>query len=394
MRMLLFSTSSRAFRAGGMEVVFHALATALRNRGHEVAEVHHEAVSHREQVPKGEVWGVPLDMIRTRRKLPTPASLWKSAASLLRMARCLSAVKPEVVNVHFVNAFSVYLAVLKGGSGYRLVLSTHGSDLLRPANAVDRALLPFLLRRADAVTVISDALYEVAASYGPEVEAKTVKIPNGVDFDFWTRQRASLSSDGVPTIVSVGRLEKVKGSDVLMRAFAEVAQRVPNARLVMIGDGSLRPELERIAAEHGIVDRVELTGAMDRMAVRDRLHRAHVFAMPSRSEGFGLAALEGMAAGLPVVGSAVGGLPELTGEGGLLVPPEQPDALADALVSVLTDESLHQRTAAAAVQRAEVFSWERSVDAYEAVLEAGSPLIPQPPGTKRRTTSVQHAVSD
>lgn len=394
MRIVLFSTSPRAFVTGGMEVVFRALASALRDRGHEVVEVHHDAVPHRERVPNGEVWGVPLDMIRTRRKLPTPVSLWKSAASFLRMARCLSAVRPEVVNIHFVNAFSVYLAVLKGGFGYRLVVSTHGSDLLRPANAVDRALLPLLLRRSDAVTVISDALYEAAASYGPAVEAKTVKIPNGVDFDFWARQGTSLFSDDVPTVISVGRLEKVKGSDVLMRAFAEVARRVANARLVMIGDGALRPELERIAAEHGITDSVELMGAMDRTAVRDQLHRAHVFAMPSRSEGFGLAALEGMAAGLPVVGSAVGGLPELTGEGGVLVPPEQPDALAEALVSVLTDEGLRRRTATAAVQRAEVFSWERSVDAYEAVLGAGFSFTPPLPGAIRQPASAQHAISD
>src|SRR5690625_13469 len=182
-------------------------------------------------------------------------------------------------------------------------------------------------------------------------------------------------------------LEKVKGSDVLMRAFAEVTRRVPDARLVLIGDGSLQPELERIAAEHGITDSVELMGAMDRTAVRDHLHRAHVCAMPSRSEGFGLAALEGMAAGLPVVGSAVGGLPELTGEGGVLVPPEQPDALAETLTSMLMDEGFRRRTAVAATVRAEKFSWDHAVDAYETVLGGGFPSVPRSPTAKRRTPS-------
>src|SRR5690625_6037750 len=86
-------------------------------------------------------------------------------------------------------------------------------------------------------------------------------------------------------------LEKVKGSDVLMRAFAEVTRRVPDARLVLIGDGSLQPELERIAAEQGITASVGLMGAMDRTGVRGQLHRVLVFALASSTLGFGLCVL-------------------------------------------------------------------------------------------------------
>ena len=92
--------------------------------------------------------------------------------------------------------------------------------------------------------------------------------------------------------------------------------------------------------------------------------------MPSRNEAFGLAALEGMAAGLPVVASETGGLPELVGEAGVLVPPDNPLALANALIGVLTDDVLRQRMADAAVRRAELFSWKRSAVAYKAVLTA------------------------
>ena len=367
----MFTTSPRAFRAGGMEVVYRSLVASLRARGHEVDDAYLEALAYREGGPGGTAWGLPLCLPRTWRKIPTPWSLLQSVGSLASVARMLAAARPDVVYVHFIEAHATYFVLLQKVFGYRLVLSARGSDLLRTASVLDRIVLPRLLRRADAVVVASDAVSDKAASFGPDVAAKVVKIPNGVDVGFWGHPDREGPPTGTHTVVSVGRLEKVKGPDVLLRAFAEVARRIPDARLVVIGDGSMRPELERITEEQGIMEYVEFTGAMDRTAVRGRLHRADVFAMPSRSEGFGLAALEGMAAGLPVVGSAVGGLPELTGEGGVLVPPEQPAALAEALIAMMTDADLRQRTSAAAVQRAGVFSWEKAVDAYEAVLQAG-----------------------
>jgi glycosyltransferase involved in cell wall biosynthesis len=363
----MFMISPRGFRSGGMEVIYHGLAASLRERGHTVDDAFLGSTFVHEQGAQGDTWELPLHTPRTRWRLPTPLSVLQSVASLVRTARTLRRARPDVVYVHFIETHAVYFVLLRRLFGYRLVLSARGSDLLRTANALDRAVLPHLLRRADALVVASDAVHQRARQLCASLEGRIVKIPNGVDLSFW-RRTSPAGDKGVLRVVSVGRLESVKGPDVLVRAFIELAPLVPNAHLTLVGEGSLRPELQEAVTEAGLAERIVFTGPLGHEDIRSRLHGADILAMPSRSEGFGLSALEGMAAGLPVVGSAVGGLPELVGEGGVLVPPEETAALRDALLRVLQDDAYRRNLADAALQRACLYDWPRAVDAYEAIL--------------------------
>jgi glycosyltransferase involved in cell wall biosynthesis len=145
--------------------------------------------------------------------------------------------------------------------------------------------------------------------------------------------------DGRPTIGTVGRLEPQKGFDVLLHSLREI----PDAQVVVVGDGSERPRLEKLAAEVGVESRVRWEGWSNEP--RRLLTSFDVFALPSRFEGFPLAVLEAQLAGLPVVASDVGSVGEavIPGRTGLLVPPDDPSSLAAALQQLLDDGDVRHR---------------------------------------------------
>jgi len=161
--------------------------------------------------------------------------------------------------------------------------------------------------------------------------------------------RAALSGAGRPILLTVARLDSQKGHDVLLRAIAQV----PDAQLVLAGDGPERAALESQASALGLGDRVRFLG--HRTDVSQLLAASDVFVLPSLYEGSSLAVLEAMAAMRPVVSTAIGGTDELIlhGESGLLVPPANPDALALALREVLASPQLRTRFAASARLRVE-----------------------------------------
>jgi len=190
-----------------------------------------------------------------------------------------------------------------------------------------------------------------------------VVIPNGLDHSLFV---AAARRACPRTIVTVANLRPEKGHDVLIDAAAEIVRRVPDARFVLIGDGPMRERLRAHAADRGVGHAVTFAGHCDNVAAR--LAEADVFVLPSRSEAFPNAVLEAMAAGLPIVASGVGGILELIDPGrtGVLVPPDDSRALADALSTVISDPVSAARLGDAA--RAEAgsrYSFGRMVDAFE-----------------------------
>ncbi len=276
------------------------------------------------------------------------------APSLVRLTRGLVKVRPDVVNVHFITSEALYFARLQRLFGYRLVLSAHGSDLLLPQMSWQGAL-PELLRRADAVTAVSEEVRRAVIREGGLSEDDVDVIPNGIDIEYW-RPAQACQRKGT---VAVGRLESVKGFDLLLHAFAGLSARGSRTSLTFIGDGPQHAALRDLADDLEIADRVEFTGRLDRDAVRRRLHAAELFVMPSRSEGLPLALLEAMACGLPVVATRVGGMPEVVGsDAGLCVEPEDPGALEQGMRRLLDDPEGAAALGRAALARAQDFSAE------------------------------------
>jgi len=215
-------------------------------------------------------------------------------------------------------------------------------------------------RRADLVVVPSEYSARIAsAAY--DLPARAIEVvPEGIDLAPWKELRRSPPprDDPHPTILTVARQYPRKDTRTLLDAMPRVLADIPTARLRVVGGG---PELEALRAHAdglGIGRSVEFLGAVaDDAEVRREYFRADVFCLPTRQEGFGIVLLEAMAAGVPIVTTTAGAVPEVVRDGrdGLLVPPGQPDALADALLRLLGDAPLARSLAASGLDRVRRF---------------------------------------
>lgn len=260
------------------------------------------------------------------------------------------------------------LGAVAGGVGRAALVVHWHADILgrRVAAALLTPLLRAVLRRAERIIVSHSSVVAHSPWLGP-FAAKCRCVPYGIDPAFWgtlpeeeQAEVAALRQRHPRLVVALGRLVPYKGFDVLIEAFTAV-----QGRLVIIGEG---PERDRLAARIGALGlggRVELAGRLAAPAVRRLLHAARVFAFPSVSaaESFGIAQLEAMAAGLPVVNTALPtAVPWVArdGEEGLTVPPGDPGALAVAISALLEDPARAQALGAAGRARvAAVFTEAR-----------------------------------
>ena len=224
--------------------------------------------------------------------------------------------------------------------------------------------LELLLSRFGAVVVPSQALARFLAQRGLPASRLHV-IPHGIDVPSDAPQRVGSDAD-TATVCVASNLEHEKGVDVLIEACALAKQPIS---LEILGDGAERGRLEKLACERG----VDAWFAGHVEDVRRRLPRYEIFALPSRAENFPVAALEAMAAGLPVVATRVGGVPELVadGETGLVVEPEDPAALAAALDSLAGDDARRRRLGDAGARRVrELYDAERMATRVIALYES------------------------
>lgn len=247
------------------------------------------------------------------------------------------------------------------------VVSLRGGDVpgFRPYDfALEHSLLKPLLRRvwrqAAAVVANSQGLRRLAAAFEPGIPIEV--IPNGVDTERFAAEPESWSP---PRLLFVGRIVYQKGLDILLEALARTGST--DWQLSLVGDG---PEIELLrdqALRLGVAEQLRYLGWQDRDSL-PALYRAHnLFVYPSRHEGMPNAVLEAMASGLPVVATRIAGNEELVlhERTGLLVPPEDPDALAAALGSLFPDSQRRRAMGAAGRKLAvDSYSWERSARGY------------------------------
>jgi len=246
------------------------------------------------------------------------------------------AEEPDLLHTHLVHA-DVYGALASSLTGVPFLSSRHNDDryLLGPFRHIDRA---FALR-ARSLVAISHAVRRFLAEAGLP-ERKLVTIHYGLDRLPAVPSERSPAEAGVPDgarlLLAIGRLTAQKDHATLVRAFAAVRSRHPDAVLAILGIGPLGEATRELARTLGIADAVLLPG---RLEIRDWLERASLFVHPSRWEGFGMVLLEAMLAGLPIAATRVSAVPEVVADDatGLLVEPGDAPALAGAL-SALLDE--------------------------------------------------------
>ena len=223
--------------------------------------------------------------------------------------------------------------------------------------------------------VYKNAKFCIAASwfirkeYFEKIGVKNVEvIPNGIDLERFknlNRQesRRKLGFNGERIIMTVGRLEKVKGIDYLIKAMTMGELPKINYRLLIIGEGSEGKNLESLAEKLGLKDRVKFLGQIPNKRIPEHLVAADCFVFPSLSEGFGIAVLEARAAGLPIVATTRGGVVDIVQGGihGLPINPENPQSISDCIFRILSEEGLAQELAQKARAGLEKYDWQNIV---------------------------------
>ncbi|TKJ25332.1 MAG: hypothetical protein CEE41_04545 [Hadesarchaea archaeon B3_Hades] len=241
--------------------------------------------------------------------------------------------------------------------------------------------LVLMMCRANRVIVVSNATREFCRVLGVP-DHKMEVIPNGVDLSKFNsavdglRMRARLGLGSEPLVVSATRLVRRKGMHYLVAAFLKVRKGVPDAKLAIAGKGPEAANLRARIKELGIEDSTFMLGALSHGQVAELMAAANVFVLPSIVESSPLTLLEAMAVGVPVVCPRAGGVSEVIEDGinGLMVPPTNVDALADAITRILSDKQLAKRLRGSGLKIVrEKFSWERAarqtLELYEKVRE-------------------------
>ncbi|HUY82830.1 MAG TPA: glycosyltransferase [Acidobacteriaceae bacterium] len=267
----------------------------------------------------------------------------------------IEALEPDLIHAHFATDACAALPIQQR-LWVPLVVTLHGYDVNSDDAAlaqlgVGRAYLRHskaLHARAHLFLCVSEFIRRRAIERGFP-EEKLCLHPIGIDVDYF---RPAASPPCAPIVLFVGRLVEVKGCTHLLRAMRQVEAQIPEAQLVVVGDGPLRPQLQAQAA--ATLRRCTFTGALTADAVRQWMQRAAVVAVPSDArEGFCLVACEAQSMRIPVVGFAGPGLSEsiASEESGLLVPQGNAGALADAIITLLRNQALAARMGSAGRRR-------------------------------------------
>ena len=302
-----------------------------------------------------------------------------------RLRKYLKRLRPDIVHSRNIAALEAQLFTI-GLSGLKRVHGEHGREIfdLDGSNWKYLALRKLMRLFIDRYIAVSrDLEHWLAASVGVPPD-RILQIYNGVDHERFAPDavkpmallpKSWQSLDGMLIVGTVGRLTPVKDQQILLRAMASLRAKHPELgerlHMMLVGDGPLRADIERLSAQLGLQEVVWLTG--DRADVHELLKLMDVFLLPSLGEGISNTVLEAMASGCPVIATEVGGNIELVEEGstGALVPVGDQAALEEAMLALLGDERIRREQGSSARQKiCRNFDWERSVASYMSVYDA------------------------
>jgi glycosyltransferase involved in cell wall biosynthesis len=303
-------------------------------------------------------------------------SKWRAARNNLHRVRALrraiQASQPEIV-ISFMVPTTIITLLATCTDRVPVIVSERSDPIRFPLSRIWGALRRLTYPLARAVVVQTPEAQDWAGTFLRK-DAVHV-IPNAVPTSL--RENATAGAAGLLDVddrarhvISIGRMDSWKGFDLLVRAFAACADRRPDWKLTILGDGPERPRLESLAKELGVEARVRLPGTV--ADPTPFLRRADLFVLSSRFEGFPNALLEAMAAGLPVIATECASGPKLIvrhGVDGLLVPSEDATALAHAMATLLDDEPRRLRMGKSATDVTKRFDVKRIMESWETVID-------------------------
>ena len=349
--------TARSWRGGQNQVLLTVLG--LRARGHRAALVAHPEGELRRRASEG------TDLY------PLAPNLEMDLAAAWQLSRLLRDLQPEVVHAHDAHGVAMTaLALSLGGSRLQTAfVAARRVDFHIGKNALSR----WKYRQVDCFICASQAIQSMLVDDGVPADRATV-VYEGIDLDHVSAappldlHKAFWLPHGAPVVGNVAALVPHKGQRYLIEAALLVLQRVPDARFLIVGGGELELSLQQLIKRRHLEKHVVLTGFRPDVL---SLHKGFdLFVMSSVTEGLGTSVLDAMACGRAVVATRAGGLSEIVDhdETGLLVPVRDTDALAEAIVRLLTESDLRTRYGQAAAEKARRrFSADRMVDETVAV---------------------------
>lgn len=341
------------FTTGGAESVVAQLATNMDRSKFDIAVISMGPRQNHFFERKIEEAGIPVYyMDKTGSKSPR---------AMLRLWHLLSKMKPDVVHTHLHACFYALPWVLTHRA--KMVHTIH----IQPDkefNPRKRKImrLGVKIHKIQPVT-LSKVNQQVAAELYHCDPEEYPYVNNPVELQhYWHEDRGP---DGDFVFINVSRMDRRKNLSLAVRAMPEVLRRIPNAKLVLVGNGETFEELHREAAELGVQDAVVFTGEQEHP--EEYLARADVYVMPSQREGLPLSVLEGMASGLPVVSTNVGGMADLVKDNGALIESNDLEALTREMIRLGEDRELWERCSAASRRIVKEFEAPACAAAYERI---------------------------
>jgi glycogen(starch) synthase len=374
---VLFWTETFWPNLGGVEVLAAHFLPAMQQHGYEFV-----VVAPQSQPPRPEedsYGGIPV--YRFSFSLAGIDELVRVRERVSRLKRSL---RPHLIHINAVGAGNFFHHLTRSAHAAPSLVTLHGAWVDQADSLVARTL-----RDADWVVGCSAAILDKGKRLAPEIASRSSVIHNGLEAPALAPMPLPFDT---PRLLCLGRLHVKKGIDVALAALESILERFPKTRLIIAGDGPARAELERQSIAMGLNRVVDFLGWVAPSDVPSLINTCTVVLMPSRAESLPLVALQAALMARPVVGTRVGGLPEVVAheETGLLVEPDNSVALAEATASLLVRPDVATKMGQTARRRAQTeFSWDRHVRAYDAlyreIIAAGGWSQPECNGPISRT---------
>jgi len=356
---------------GGSGVVATELGKALADRGHQVHFVSN-SLPARLDVFRENLYFHEVSMVHYPLFEHSPYVL----ALTGKLVEVVREQKLDLLHVHYAipHATAAHLAreILAGqGIRVKVITTLHGTDITLVGKDPNYApVVSFAIQQSDAVTAVSDFLRDETHRYF-DCRKKVITVPNFVDLHRFTPSvrpglRERFCPAGHRLLIHVSNFRRVKRIDRVVEWFHRISDQVPSS-LLMVGDGPELPRAEQSVREGGFTGKVHFIGRQD--PVESLFGVSDLLLLPSETESFGLAALEAMACGVPVMSSDAGGLPELIEDGrcGILVPENGQEQGIQKAVALLSNPTMLEQFRQASIRRASDFSLDRVLPLYEAL---------------------------
>lgn len=367
MKILLSITSSPWSRfKGGGQLAVHHLACALTRKGHEVHVLYSKSPGEHltPATPYTIHWTHGFDVATIN------LDIFSFAVALNRLLR-----RGDFDVVHGNAEESFFSSCIAGRYRIPFVFTSHANiipgtgivlGMLRPIRflkSVNNHLLRSAMARAQRIVTFSEfSSGLVGAALGKKMQQRIEVVPPGIDASWFEVVRNPQSE---PHLLLWGRIEHQKGIDHLLQAMKIALDKVPDLRLTLVGEGNMTHSYRCQARDTGLLRRVTFAGWLSMREIQNLAAQATLGVFPSRIESFGLSMAEAMAAGLPVIATRVGALPEFIDDGvtGTLVPSGDIAALADAITGALENPQQSDRMAVAGRETVrQRFSWDAAAD--------------------------------